>query len=257
MSYLSKLIKKILPNKLKLEGKYFLMKLLKMPYSRSYAPLDVLKWLPKSSPITFFDVGAHAGEFSKSICGEYQIKKGILIEPIARLMPALKTAFPDTKTFEIINAAVSDTSGEADFYFNEDADFVSSLLRIDNKGEAFASLKFNDPALTKTRAVTLDQLTKDNQLQYVDLLKIDVQGAEHLVLKGGAETLKITRLVYTEFSYRPLYADSSTFFELYTLLYQNHFMLVEVGRGYSSPNGELLQGDALFINKALLNIHQR
>lgn len=245
--------KRLIPNNIKQEGKYFLLDLLKMPYSRSNAPLEVLKWLPKKSPITFFDIGASIGNFSISICAEYKIKKGILIEPVSKLIPILEKAFPDKETFQIINAAVSDSIAETDFYFNEDADFVSSLLRIDNKGEAFAYLNFEDPVLTKIQALTLDHIVNEQKLSNIDLIKIDVQGAEHLVLRGGIETMKKTKLFYTEFSYRPLYEKSSTFFDLYKNFYENNFMLVNISPGHSSPNGELVQGDALFVNKRLMD----
>ena len=246
-------MKRLIPNKIKLEAKYFLLDLLKIRYSRASAPVEVLDWLPKHQAITFFDIGASIGKFSISICGEYQIKKGVLIEPVSKLIPILEKSFSDKETFHIINAAISDTISESDFYYNEDADFVSSLLRIDNKGDAFASLNFNDPVLTKTKTLTLDSIVKKLQVSDIDLIKIDVQGAEHLVLKGAIETLKITRLVYTEFSFRPLYEKSSTFFDLYKIFYENNFILAAMSQGYSSPNGELLQGDALFINKALIH----
>jgi FkbM family methyltransferase len=246
------LFKRLIPNSIKQEGKYILLDLLKTPYSRSGAPLELLNWLPKNNPITFFDIGANVGHFSKSICGEYKIKKGILIEPVSGLIPILEKTFPDRETFQIVNAALSNSASETDFYYNEDAHFVSSLLRIDNKGEGFASLNFDDPVKTKIQTLTLDYVVSKQQLLNIDLIKIDVQGAEHLVLQGGIKTLKITKLVYTEFSYKPLYQNSSTFFDLYKFFYENNFILVNVSGGYSSPNGELLQGDALFVNKALM-----
>jgi FkbM family methyltransferase len=247
------LFKRLIPNNIKQEGKYILLDLLKTPYSRSGVPLELLTWLPKNKPLTFFDIGANVGRFSESICGEYKIKKGVLIEPVSKLIPILEQTFPDKGTFKIINAAVADSISETDFYYNEDAHFVSSLLRIDNKGAGFASLNFEDPVKTKIKTLTLDHIVLEEQLSDIDFIKIDVQGAEHLVLQGGIETLKITKLVYTEFSYKPLYEKSSTFFDLYKFFYENNFILVNVSGGYSSPNGELLQGDALFINKALMN----
>lgn len=246
------LFKRLIPNNIKQEGKYFLLKLLKTPYSRSNAPLEVLKWLPKNNPIVFFDIGASVGNFSLCICGEYKIKKGILVEPVSKLIPILEKTFPDRETFQIINAAIADSVSETDFYINEDADFVSSLLRIDNRGEGFASLNFADPVLTKINALTLDHIVNELQLLNIDLIKIDVQGAEHLVLRGASETLKKTKLVYTEFSLKPLYEKSSTFFDLYKIFDENNFMLVNISGGYASPNGELLQGDALFVNKKLM-----
>ncbi|HEY8782057.1 MAG TPA: FkbM family methyltransferase [Mucilaginibacter sp.] len=248
-----KAIKRLIPNNIKQEGKYLLLDLLKTPYSRSAAPLEILKWLPKNDPITFFDIGASVGNFSKCICGEYKIKKGILVEPVSKLIPILENVFPDKETFHVINAAVSDVISESDFYYNEDADFVSSLLRIDNKGEGFASLNFADPVLTKIQALTLDHIVNKQNILNIDLIKIDVQGAEHLVLHGGIETLKRTKLVFTEFSYKPLYENSSTFFDLYKIFYENNFILVNITSNFFSANGELLQGDALFVNKALMN----
>jgi FkbM family methyltransferase len=250
---LLKSIKRVIPNNIKQEGKYLLYDILKMPYSRARVPLEILKWLPKSSPITFFDIGANDGMFSKCICGEYQIKTGVLVEPVSKLVPVLEQKFPDRAKFRIIGAAISDSVSETDFFVNNDADFVSSLLRIDNKGEAFAALNFADPVLTKVQALTLDHLVNDLQLSNIDLIKIDVQGAEHLVLKGATDTLKKTRLVYTEFSFKPLYDKSSTFFDLYNILYENNFMLANMSSGYTSAYGELLQGDALFVNKAMSN----
>ncbi|MDB5122986.1 MAG: hypothetical protein JWP94_1115 [Mucilaginibacter sp.] len=245
--------KRLIPNNIKQEGKYFLLDLLKIKYSRSNAPMEVLKWLPKNNPITFLDIGASIGSFSACICGEYKIKRGILVEPVSRLIPVLEKAFPDKETFRVINAAVSNAVSEADFYYNEDADFVSSLLRIDNRGEAFASFNFQDPVLTKTQTLTLDHIAGEEKLLNIDLIKIDVQGAEHLVLQGGINTLKITKLVFTEFSYRQLYENSSTFFDLYKFFYENNFILAHIRSGYASQNGELLQGDALFVNKSLVD----
>ncbi|MES2377394.1 MAG: FkbM family methyltransferase [Bacteroidota bacterium] len=245
-------LKRLIPNNIKQEGKYLLLRMLKIRYSRSNVSLDILEWLPKKQPITFFDIGASIGDFSKAICVEYEIKKGILIEPVTKLIPILQSIFPDKTKFHIINAAVADEIAETNFYFNEDADFVSSLLRIDNKGDGFASLNFADPVSVNIQALTLDHIFKELQLDVIDLIKIDVQGAEHLVLHGGIETLKKTKLVYTEFSFRPLYERSSTFFDLYSIFYQNDFILVNVSRGYATPDGELLQGDALFVNKTLI-----
>ena len=73
------------------------------------------------------------------------------------------------------------------------------------------------------------------------------------MLKGSIEALKKNKLVYTEFSIRPLYENPSTFSDLYQIRYGNNFMLVSIMPGYVAANVELLQGDAIFVNKNLLN----
>jgi len=249
---LLKSIKRLIPNSLKQEGKYILFDLLKMPYSGSNAPLDIIKWLPTSNPITYFDIGANVSDFSRCLCGKYKVKAGILVEPVSRLVPVLEKNFPDREAFHVINTAISDSVSETDFYFSDDADSVSSLLRIDNKGEGYASLNFEDPVLTKVQALTLDHIVEDLQPTNIDLIKMDVQGAEHLVLKGGIKILKKPSWFIPNFHLN-LYEKSSTFFDLYKIFYENNFMLASINSGYTAPYGELLQGDALFVNKTLIN----
>jgi FkbM family methyltransferase len=245
-------IKRLIPNNIKQEGKYFLFDLLKIPYSRSQVPLEILKWLPKTNPINFIDIGCNAGDFTKSICGEYKIEKALLIEPVPKLIPVLEANFPNRNVFKIINAAVSDSNGETRFFINEEFDSISSLLKIHNEKDELKRLKIKEPTAIKVKTFTLDHIFEDQQLQGIDLLKIDVQGAEHLVLKGGIEALKKTKLVYTEFSFKPLYDQSSVFFDLYKIFYDHGFILASISPGFSSAEGELLQGDALFVNKSLL-----
>lgn len=246
------IIKGLIPDRVKLKAKYFLMSLLKIPYSRSGVPIEIVELLPKNRSITFIDIGANAGHFSSAMCTEFKIKKGILIEPVEKLIPVLKATFPDDKVFKIIHAAISDRIEETDFYVNQDADFVSSLLKLDNKSDGVRHLHFEDAVLTKVQALTLDYITDKEQLADIDLIKIDVQGAEHLVLQGAVETLKKAKVVYTEFSFKPVYEGSSVFIDLYQFLYNNNFMLTHISPGFAAPSGELLQGDALFINKSKL-----
>jgi FkbM family methyltransferase len=243
------LIKRLIPNHIKQKGKNFLYDLLKIPYANSGMPLEILKWLPVSEPINFLDIGANVGQFSEIICQEYNINKGILVEPLLNMIEVLEAKFPDKEKFTIVNAAIADVNAETDFYVNPEFDSVSSLLRVRNNNDELKSLSIKEPILTKIKTLTLDSMINENYLNSIDLIKIDVQGAEHLVLKGGVETLKRTKLVYTEFSFKPLYEQSSTFYDLYNFLSEHNFMLTNINPGYTSPIGELLQGDALFINK--------
>ncbi len=242
-------LKKLVPNSIKRNGKYFLYDILKIPYTRSGVPIEIVEWLPPNKAINFIDIGAHYGHFTLNLSKEYEIKKGILIEPQINVVPILKKEFIDTNTYKILNVAVSDSNAETEFYINSEFDSVSSLLEIYNESSELESLKLKKPSLTKIQTQTLDYIVDQQQLSDIDLIKIDVQGAEHLVLKSAIETLKKTKIVYTEFSFKPLYKNSSTFFDLYKIFYENNFFLANISQGYSSPNRELLQGDALFVNK--------
>ena len=238
-------IKKLIPNNLKQEGKYLLYSLLRIPYNRAGVPLEITEWVKKDAPINFIDIGASKGLFTNAVSNYYKINKGILVEPLNYLIPALKAKFTDNKKFEILNIAISSMAGETSFYVSQDADVLSSLLEV--KGEYFDN-HLSAPVKTTVKTETLDDLARRFNGEMIDILKIDAQGAEHLILNSGLTAIKNTRLVYTEFSYKPVYEGSSTFFDLYQFFEKKNFRLVNVSPGYLMPNRELIQGDALFIN---------
>lgn len=51
------------------------------------------------------------------------------------------------------------------------------------------------------RVTTLDKYCADNNIERIDLLKIDVEGAEHLVLKGSTRMLSEKRIRVIQFEY--------------------------------------------------------
>jgi len=244
-------IKKIIPNKIKLEGKYFLMSLLKIPYNRQGLPLEIQEWLPNDKPMTFIDVGASVGIFSQIVSNYYTVEHGIIVEPLANHIPVLHSKFPDKKKYSIFNVAISESAGESDFYTFDNFDFNSSFLKIKRELMQLPGFEKKEEIALKVKTDKLDNLTSESGIGQIDLLKIDVQGAEHMVLHSGKNTLKRTKLVYIEFSYRPLYEGSSTFFDLYKIMTDNQFRLVNITPGFKGKDGELLQGDALFVNNLL------
>ncbi|AMR31998.1 hypothetical protein A0256_11470 [Mucilaginibacter sp. PAMC 26640] len=239
------ILKKLLPNNLKQEGKYLLLNLLKMPFNRAGVPVDITEWVPNRHPINFIDIGASKGNFSHALNTYYQVNKAVLIDPIPHNAAALQHRFT-TGNFTVINAAVSDKASEADFYITEEFDVLSSLFPM--KDEHLKPFNIPHPQKTTVKTDTLDKIFNGLKLDKIDLIKIDLQGAEHLVLSNAARTLKATRAVYTEFSYKPMYDGSSTFFDVFEMLTKANFRMVNTSTAYKLNNGEIVQGDALFIN---------
>lgn len=92
--------------------------------------------------------------------------------------------------YELLQSAVSQTIGTAPFHISSRSTQTSSLIRtaVDPDAET-----------TEVPTQTLDQICAD--LEHVDVLKIDVQGAEADVLHGGRSTLSRTRTVLIEISF--------------------------------------------------------
>lgn len=92
----------------------------------------------------------------------------------------------------------------------------------------------------------LDDLLEKDKFNKIDILKNNVQGAEHLLLEGATETLKLTNLSWIEVSFKPIYENSFVFTDIQKLLDKSGLILSEIFPGYPFIKGEILQADALF-----------
>lgn len=220
-------------------------KTLKIPYNRYGIPNEILSWLPQNSEITVIDIGASEGNFFQRIAQSYQIKDAILIEPLPNRVVELKEKY-NKPNIKIVDVAIESSLGEKEFYVAQEFDYVSSLLLLED--EELNNLQIQKPTSFKVKTDTLDNIYKLSGLNVIDFIKIDVQGVEHLVLEYGQNTLQNTKLVFIEVSYKPLYKDSSTFFDIYSFFMAHNFRLANINQGYKSANGELLQSDTLFVN---------
>lgn len=94
----------------------------------------------------------------------------------------------------------------------------------------------------------------------IDFVKIDVQGAELAVFRGGERVLRNALLVFTEVEFVPLYEDQPLFADVDTQLraygYQFHtfagiagrcFKPVKAAENVSVPMRQLLWADAIYV----------
>lgn len=142
-------------------------------------PVDELKqFVPVGSVV--IDVGANVGFFSKRFASwvgpQGQV---ILLEPEDRNFEALQSMLNRDGLIgraRLIKAAASETSGKA-------------LLKINPHHPGDHKLSTDDTGVA-VETVRLDDLVLDKGAGKPSLIKIDVQGAELIVLRGAPEILK-------------------------------------------------------------------
>jgi FkbM family methyltransferase len=131
------------------------------------------------------DVGANVGFYTT--CFAKKATRGAVhsFEPVPlnyHLM-SVNSLSNGLSNVVINNCAVGDTNCEADFCVASDGAF-SSLVDTGRKPIV---------ETTKTRVVTLDSYCHDHNLPRIDILKIDVEGAEMSVLRGTVGLLSDMR----------------------------------------------------------------
>ena len=135
------------------------------------------------------DVGANQGEMLEEFTRLAPHGTHIAFEPLPHQAASLRKRFPGITVNEM---AVSDQSGETTFFHTLGDDAYSGLKRTNGA-----------PRITGVQEIKVTLTRLDNALPknyMVDLLKIDVEGAELAVLRGGKATLARCRpIVIFEF----------------------------------------------------------
>lgn len=195
------------------------------------------------------DVGAHNGEFSKYLIQTGFFEKVLAFEPNLESYSVVQSAVfsQPNCVFEAINSALSSESGMLDFYCDADT-ATASLLQYDSSYLSRGQIKRYTVSV-----LTLDEYMSMNScLGQLQCLKIDTQGNDLSVIKGGELTIAAHRpIIQTEFIYTPLYEGQCTPAELSEALFLMDYEMYSLNNLHVTPEGRLAFCDAIFIPKEL------
>jgi len=125
---------------------------------------------------------------------------------------------------EMMNMALSDRSGTAKFYVSDCSGEIcvsSSLLKPKEHLRVHTSISFSNQIDVKT--VNLYEWFQAKGLNHIDLLWLDMQGAEPMVLRNAPITLSKTRYLYTEVSLIDTYENVEKYESFKVFLNENGF----------------------------------
>ena len=131
----------------------------------------------------FVDIGAHSGYFSllaANLVGPAGIV--LAVEPSPKAILELKRNIEVSKLNNVIveGVACGDASGPTFLYLHDDSN--SSMSSLSSKNVAGEKVS--------VQCLGLDTLVEKHALPKVDLIKIDVEGAELGVLRSGKRTIQ-------------------------------------------------------------------
>jgi FkbM family methyltransferase len=196
-------------------------------------------------PTSILDIGANVGQFYQESKKIFNDSYFLLIEPNPNCEEHLKKLNVDYYI-----GAVSDSIKEMPFIMNK-----TDLTSTGNSFYKEISSFFTDDNIVtyNITTTTLDKLffKKKN----FDLIKIDTQGSELDIVKGGVNLIKNTKGIILEVSvttneYNLNAPKSIEIFDfMFNLGFENKIV---VGHNFNPDNGELVQQDYLFLNKKFI-----
>ena len=134
-----------------------------------------------------WDVGAHHGRFSL-LCAKHGAARVLAIEPSAVNMSMLRdhlSANPALRdAVEVLHAAIANVDGTGEFLVDANDGAICQIRAMG----VVPYERERDPLATNVTCWRLDSLAELRGTA-PDLVKIDVEGAEALVLEGAAELL--------------------------------------------------------------------
>jgi FkbM family methyltransferase len=217
---------------------------------------DDIEFILGRTPQVIVDVGAHHGGTTKGYLDRFGEARLFAFEAEeANFARAQTTLRPYGDRVAIARAAVSDTEGVITLHVNSH-DGTHSLLPM-GEAELWAS-RAEAAGEQAVRAVTLDRFVADRGIDRIDLLHMDIQGAELSALKGAEALLKQKRvaLIYCEVEFYPLYRGQPLIWDVGRHLDALGYKFYSFYEPYyHEANRRVLSwSDALFVSAEFLDV---
>lgn len=198
---------------------------------------------------TVFDIGANDGVWSAEIRKLYPDAQIYAFEPIKECFSTLQKKFDGDTKHHAFNVALGN---EDSHMFIEHSSFHPSssiLSMLPLHKELYPKSAVHNKEYIEIKK--LDTLAPKFMLKKDVLVKIDVQGYEDNVIKGGEGILSHAKIVIIETAFVPLYENQPLFGDIHNALQKIGFNYKGcANKHYSKKTGEPIYEDSIFVRRA-------
>lgn len=192
------------------------------------------------SPIVAIDIGAYVGEWTRSFKQIFPGAQVLMIEPLAAKTAALSKVKSELPTVDFRTALLG-AKAEARAGFCESETASSVLSEVANRR----------PPTTYMAMTTLDSVTENGIFARPDFIKVDVQGYELEVLRGGERTLESAEAVLMEVNLLRLHEGAPLFHETAEFMGKHGFQVYDICSLIRRPyDGAVWQSDVMFVRSS-------
>jgi len=222
--------------------------------------------------IIILDVGANVGQSVDRFRRYMPNSKIFSFEPNPEVFSKLLLKEKIDKNLKCFNLGVGSIKKTIPFFINPDSG-SNSFYKINLDGDSFAlshseEAKKNHNKTTLKQTVeynteinvpvdTLNNICNSENINNIDILKIDTQGYEEEVLKGADSILSNTLIVEAEVMFGDSYEKSSTLRGIESQLHKFGFILWEIpyiGKFATDDFNRINFIDVQFVNMNLVNL---
>lgn len=167
------------------------------------------KYIPINKKAVIFDVGANIGNYSSNLASIYSNSFIYSFEPNVNTFSLLRKNVEKLKTIIPINIGLSDIKKEAEIYTyinnlnSEHASLYKEVLSDLHKDNSITSVKIE--------LDSLDEFCNNYKIDNIDFLKIDTEGNEWDVLKGGIQMINEGKIKIIQFEFNEMNIMSRVF----------------------------------------------
>lgn len=176
---------------------------------------------------TIFDVGANVGEWSL-----HALELGIPIhlyafEPLPLIFTDLQQRLSNYSSAQAVNLALSNNIGRVNFYYYDEtyefsglsSFYVREVLKEDHQ----------PPKIIEVEQDTLTHFCLSHNIDRIDFLKIDAEGAEWVILQGATNLIEQNKIKAIQFEYGGCYVDAKTRLEdIFNFLSQQEYLVFRI-----------------------------
>lgn len=188
----------------------------------SFVINDILKKeFVEKNHVVLFDVGANVGDYAENLLKEFPKAKIFAFEPTPTAYSLLKKKLLNSSV-KIFNIGFSSEKTIKKIYsYTQDAGsqhssmFAEVFTKIHHT-ESVKEIDFN--------CTTIDDFCSENEIDFIDFIKIDTEGNELNILKGATKMLRENKINFIQFEFNEMNIFSRVFLkDFYDTLNQYEF----------------------------------
>jgi FkbM family methyltransferase len=199
-----------------------------------------------------FEFGSRYGEDSIQFAKKFRNATVYSFECNPNTINECRKVTSEFNNIILTEKAVTENDGNISFFTIDKENTVttwsdgnqgaSSLLKASGK---YMIEQYAQKEVT-VEGISLFTFLNQNKIPQIDLLWMDIQGAELMALRGLKDRIKDVKIIHLEVEFMEIYSDQPLFNEVRSFLENNGFIFC----GYTYK--EEFSGDAIFINSNII-----